>query len=84
MIYRVGFLFRVLQIDRDTHISEFELNRESSALELELVVLVEIDQDIGLLDVKMENFLFVDALQSEYDLTENDVGSRLVIGFREN
>lgn len=77
------FVIAVFQINRDSPVREFELNWESTALGLELVILVEIDQYIRFFDVQMEHLLVVHFLKGLGDLAENDEGGRLIVGLRE-
>ena len=78
------FVIAVFQINRDSPVREFELNWESTALGLELVILVEIDQYIRFFDVQMEHLLVVHFLKGLADLTEHDEGGRLIVGLRES
>lgn len=71
------------QINRDTPIREFELNREFSTFGLELVLSAEIDQYIRFFDVQVEDFLFVHIFERFTDLAEDDEGGGLIVRLSE-
>ena len=72
----------VFHVDRDPPVSELELDGQSSALRLQLISDIEVNQYIRFFDVQVKHLPLVHLQQGLADLIEDHKGGRLIVGLR--